>query len=62
MTTKEIKNEIQEALNNVPEAILKEVLDYLKSFKGKSNEDIQRTRNLSQILKEDSNLLRRLAE
>ncbi len=62
MTTKQIKTEIQQVLNDVPESILEEVLNYLKSLKGKSMESVSKSKNVKRILKEDSELLRKLAE
>ncbi|MBI1306663.1 MAG: hypothetical protein GC181_08625 [Bacteroidetes bacterium] len=62
MTTKEIKTEIQQALNNIPDSVLQDVLDYLNSLKGKSTVEIKRAQNLRQILQEDKDLLRKLAE
>jgi hypothetical protein len=62
MTAKEIKSEIQRALDNIPENILQDILDYLKSIQGKSADKVKLSRNLRDILTEDKELLDRLAK
>ena len=42
--------------------ISKDVLDYLKSILRKSSDQVRTSNNLSKILKEDRNLLNRLAQ
>ena len=61
MTTKEIKSEIQKTLDNIPENVLQDILDYLKSIQGKSADKIELSKNLRDILTEDKELLERLA-
>ena len=62
MTTKELKARIREALEEIPESALPEILDYLSEIRGKSDEDLKRLRNLKKILEEDKVLLERLAQ
>ena len=62
MTTKEIKSEIQRTLDNIPEAVLQDILDYLKLIQGKSADKVKLSRNLRDILTEDKELLERLAK
>ena len=62
MTTKEIKNEIQKAIENVPESILKEILSYLNQAQKTSLKDIEMSIPLRQILREDRELLEKLAQ
>lgn len=62
MTTKEIKSEIQRTLDNIPENVLQDILDYLKLIQGKSADKIKLSKNLRDILTEDKDLLERLAK
>jgi len=62
MTTKEIKSEIQKTLDNIPENILQDILDYLKLIQDKSPDKIKLSKNLLHILTEDKELLERLAK
>ena len=62
MTTKEIKDKINSVLDKIPDEILEDVLEYLKSLTNKSAHDIHLSKNLSKILYEDKNLLERLAK
>lgn len=61
MTTKEIKSEIQKTLDNIPENVLQDILDYLKLIQGKSADKIELSKNLRDIITEDKELLERLA-
>ena len=61
MTAKEIKSEIQKTLDNIPEDVLQDILDYLKEIQGKSTRKIKLSKNLQDILTEDKELLARLA-
>ncbi len=62
MTTKEIKSEIQKALDNIPESVLQDLLDYLKAIQNKSTDNIKLGKNLRTILTEDKELLEKLAK
>jgi len=62
MTTKEIRSEIQKTLENIPENVLQDILDYLKLIQGKSADKIELSKNLRDILTEDKELLERLAK
>jgi len=62
MTTKEIKSEIQKVIENVPDGILKEILSYLKQAQKTSLKDIKISTHLRQILREDKDLLEKLAQ
>ena len=62
MTTKEIKSEIQKTLDNIPENLLQDILEYLKLIQDKSPDKIRLTKNLLHILAEDKDLLERLAK
>jgi hypothetical protein len=62
MTIQQLRSEINKVLDNVPENILQDILDYLKEFQSKTREQIEMTHHLSQILKEDRELLKKLAQ
>lgn len=61
MTTTDLKHEINKAIEDVPESVLIEILDYLKQVKVTPKEKIDLTRHLGLILREDKELLQRLA-
>ncbi|WP_372948194.1 hypothetical protein [Mariniphaga sp.] len=62
MTTLEIKNEIKRTIDDLPDTILEDVLDYLNKLKSSSKDKILLSKNLSSILHEDGELLQRLAK
>jgi hypothetical protein len=67
MTAKEIKSEIEKALDNAPESVLEDVLNYLKIYTRIAGEDqsVQKktlAQNIDMILCEDKTLLDRLAK
>jgi len=61
MTTSDLKLEINKAIDNVPESVLLEILDYLKQIQITPIEKIDLSRHLGLILREDRELLQRLA-
>jgi hypothetical protein len=61
MTTKEIKEKINTVIEQIPDDVLEDVLEYLNSLTDKAKNKIQLSRNLGKILEEDKNLLERLA-
>jgi len=62
MTAIEIKTEIQKVLDQVPESVLQDVLDFLKELQTKSVDDIKLANNLRKIISEDRELLEKLAQ
>ena len=62
MTKLEIKSEIQKSLDNVPETVLREVLNFLREAQSNPSQTGKLAQNLSKILKEDRELLERLAK
>jgi hypothetical protein len=62
MSTKELKEEINRVLNDAPDEILESVLDYLKGLLSKSKSNAILSNNLNRILREDKELLERLAK
>jgi hypothetical protein len=62
MTTKEIKSEIHKTLDNLPENLLQDILEYLKEIQSKSVDKIKLGRTLRDIIAEDRELLEKLAK
>ncbi|MDN3549028.1 hypothetical protein [Mucilaginibacter aquaedulcis] len=62
MTSVQIKNEIQKALDQVPETVLQDILDFVKELQTQTPEQIKLTNNFKKILLEDKSLLQRLAQ
>ncbi|WP_296619047.1 hypothetical protein [Marivirga sp.] len=63
MSKEEVKIAIHDLLEQSSEKALKEVLEYLEAVKNKkSTSDNSLKKNLNRILKEDKNLLNRLAK
>ncbi len=62
MTAKQIKTEIQKVLDTIPEPVLQDILDYLKTIQNKSADSVSLTQNIRKILTEDKELLERLAQ
>jgi len=62
MTKTQMQSEIQKALENVPESVLQDVLDFLKELQDQPADKVRLTNNLRQILSEDKDLLERLAQ
>ncbi len=61
MTTTDLKFEIQKAIDSVPESVLVDILDYLRQIQITPNEKVDLSRHLGLILREDKELLQRLA-
>ena len=62
MTTHSTKVEIYALIDQIPEDVLDDVLEYLRTLTGKSEDKVRLSQNLSKILKEDKSLLQRLAQ
>jgi len=62
MSTAEIKMEIQQVLDKVPEDALAGILDYLKGLQSLSANDDKLANNIQKILTENRGLLERLAK
>ncbi len=62
MTVNEIKSEIQKSLDNVPESVLQDILDFLKQAENQPADRLNLMRDLRDILAEDKELLERLAK
>ena len=61
MTVKEIKSQIRDLIDTLPEENLEEIYNFLKDFNKISKSTIKQTYNLSKILLEDRDLLKKLA-
>lgn len=62
MSTKELKEEISRVLDDAPDEVLENVLDYLKGLLLKSNSNAILSNNLNRILHEDKEVLEKLAK
>ncbi len=62
MTTKEIKSEIQKVIDKFPDSVLVDVLQYLKQIQNANIKGIEMSIHLGQILREDKELLEKLAK
>ncbi len=62
MTSREVKTEIQKVLDKVPDNLLRDILEYVKTIQSKSADSNQLSKNLREIIKEDKALLERLAK
>jgi hypothetical protein len=62
MSTNEIKAEIQKLLDNVPEIVLNDLLDYLRIAQNQTNNQIELSHHLRKIISEDKELLEKLAK
>jgi uncharacterized protein YerC len=62
MTVKELKSQIRDLIDTLPEENLEEIYNFLKDFNKISKSTIKQTYNLSKILLEDRDLLKKLAK
>jgi hypothetical protein len=62
MTTALLKSEISKAIDNVPENLLPEILQYLISLQNQSSDKTKLDKLINKIFKEDDEVLRRLAD
>jgi hypothetical protein len=62
MTAIQLKTEIQKTLDEVPEDVLPEILDYLKELQKQSAQNIQLAKFMKQTLTDDKELLEKLAQ
>jgi len=62
MTHNELKQELQQVIDRVPDSVLEEVLNYLKVFQANPVDKVELSSNLKRILSEDKELLEKLAQ
>lgn len=58
----EVKQEITEIVNNLPDEVLEELLQYLRQVEKTTAEKMRLSLNLNTILAEDQELLEKLAK
>jgi hypothetical protein len=61
MTTADLKFEIKKAIDEVPESVLVDILEYLNQIKTSPKDKIDLSLHLGLIIREDRELLKRLA-
>jgi len=61
MTKTDLKIKINQAIENAPETVLQAVLDYLTQIQEDSSDKVTLSQNIGKILREDRELLQRLA-
>lgn len=61
MTKIDLKLEINKVIDNVPESVLVDILDYLKQIQVTPDDKVDLSRHLGLIFREDKDLLQRLA-
>lgn len=62
MTNNDLKSEIKKSLDNVPESVLQDVLNFLRQAEQQSEGKVKLVMNLRKIMAEDQALLERLAK
>lgn len=62
MASKDLKLEIQKTLDNIPDDILQDVLTYLKMVEEQSHTRIELYQRVKTIIRQDKDLLQRLAQ
>jgi hypothetical protein len=62
MTTKDLRKEISRVIEKVPDDFLTEILNYLKEVENKTKQDLSSLNRIKRILKEDQELLEKLAK
>jgi hypothetical protein len=62
MSVKQLNSQIRDLIDTLPEENLEEIYNFLKDFNKISKSTIRRTYNLSKILLEDRDLLKKLAK
>jgi len=62
MTSAQIKIGINSIIDEIPEEILPDILDFLQQLRQQPNDKIRQSNHLRKILSEDKELFRRLAK
>ncbi len=62
MTKTQIQSEIQKVLDNIPDSVLQDILNFLKELQDQPAEKVRLTSDLRKILSEDKDLLEKLAQ
>ncbi len=61
MSVQEIRQEIHKAVDTMPEDVLQSILEYFRELEHSSKDKAKLAHNLKTILKEDKELLHKLA-
>jgi len=61
MTTKDLRKEINRAIQEVPDYFLEDILDYLKTIEKKSQKELYKLHYIRKIMREDHELLEMLS-
>ncbi|MBS3742633.1 MAG: hypothetical protein KGY69_19305 [Bacteroidales bacterium] len=61
MNKSDLKREINKVMDEISESELENILEYLKEIKDSSPEKTNLSKNLGKIIREDKELLKRLA-
>ena len=62
MTTKDLRKEIRKAIQEVPDSFLEDILNYLRQIEKKSPNELEKLHFIRKIMKEDQELLEKLAK
>ncbi len=62
MTTQQLKSEIQKLLDNVPENVLQDLLEYLREAQKYTKDQAELSNYLRKIIHDDKELLEKLAK
>ncbi len=62
MNTNQVKEEIHQLIDQLPEENWQEILEYLQAFQQLNTNQKKRLGFFQQIIQEDANLLKRLAQ
>lgn len=62
MERKQLESTLREIIVAMPEDVLPVVIRYLRDLEGKSAGQVQRSQFIGKILREDADLLKRLAQ
>ncbi len=62
MTTKDLRKEIGKAIQEIPDNFLEDILNYLRQIENRSTNELEKLHFVRKILKEDQELLEKLAK
>jgi len=62
MTTKDLRKEINRVIQQVPDDFLNDILSYLKQIEKKSSKDLETIKRYKNVVKNNRELLERLAK
>ena len=62
MTTKDLRKEIGKTIQDIPDSFLEDILNYLRQIEKRSTNELEKLHFVRKILKEDQELLEKLAK